>query len=71
MIRQPEREQINRLTVKTLDKVFIARAREGLGHALIDNSQPRCAAPTQAPTPVAGSQRSRTRHLLRVRQLYH
>jgi len=31
MKRQPEREQLNRLTVKTLDQVFIARALEGLG----------------------------------------
>ena len=31
MIRQPQREQANRLMVKTLDQVFIARAREGLG----------------------------------------
>lgn len=31
MIRQPEREQLNRLTVKTLDQVFIMRVKEGLG----------------------------------------
>jgi len=31
MIRQPGREQLNRLTVKTLDQVFIMRAKEGLG----------------------------------------
>jgi len=31
MIRQPEREQLNRLTVETLDQVFIMRAKEGLG----------------------------------------
>lgn len=31
MIRQPEREQLNRLTVKTIDQVFIMRAKEGLG----------------------------------------
>jgi hypothetical protein len=31
MIRQPEREQLNRLSVKTLDQVFIMRAKEGLG----------------------------------------
>jgi hypothetical protein len=31
MIRQPEREQLNRLTVKTLDQVFVMRAKEGLG----------------------------------------
>jgi len=30
MIRQPEREQLNRLTVKTPDQVFIMRAKEGL-----------------------------------------
>lgn len=30
MIRQPRREQANRLMVKTLDQVFIARARKGL-----------------------------------------
>ena len=31
MIRQPERKQLNRLTIKTLDQVFIMRAKEGLG----------------------------------------
>ena len=31
MIRQPEREQLNRLTVKALGQVFIMRAKEGLG----------------------------------------
>ncbi len=31
MMRQPEREQLNRLTVKTLDQVFIMRVKEGLG----------------------------------------
>ncbi len=30
MIRQREREQLNRLTVKTLDQVFIVRVKEGL-----------------------------------------
>ncbi len=31
MIQQPEREQLNRLTVETIDQVFIMRVREGLG----------------------------------------
>lgn len=31
MIRQPERERLSRLTVKTLDQVFIVRGKEGLG----------------------------------------
>jgi hypothetical protein len=31
MKRQTEREQLNRLTVKTLDQVFTMRAKEGLG----------------------------------------
>ena len=31
MIRQPEREQLNRLTAKTLDQVFVMRVKEGLG----------------------------------------
>ncbi len=31
MIRQPEREQLNRLSIKTLDQVFIMRVKEGLG----------------------------------------
>jgi len=31
MIRQPERGHLNRSTVKTLDQVFIVRAKEGLG----------------------------------------
>ena len=31
MIRQPEREQLNCLTVKTLAQVFIMRGKEGLG----------------------------------------
>ena len=36
MVRQPEREQLNRLTVKTLDQVFIARAKEGLNCSLFE-----------------------------------
>lgn len=36
MRRHPEREQINRLMVKTLDQVFIARAREGLSCSLFE-----------------------------------
>ena len=36
MIRNPEHEQLNRLTVKTLDQVFGARAREGLGCSLFE-----------------------------------
>lgn len=31
MTRQSEREQLNRVSVKTLDQVFITRVREGLG----------------------------------------
>ena len=31
MRRQPDREQLNRLTVKTPDQVFVMRAKEGLG----------------------------------------
>lgn len=34
MIRQPEYERLNWLTLKTLDQVFIARVRVGLGWAL-------------------------------------
>ena len=34
MKRQPEREQLNRLTVKTLDQVFIMRGKEGLALSL-------------------------------------
>lgn len=36
MVRQPEREQLNRLTVKTLDQVFIVRAKEGLNCSLFE-----------------------------------
>jgi hypothetical protein len=36
MIRQAEREQDNRLMVKTPNQVFIARAREGLGCSLFE-----------------------------------
>lgn len=36
MIRQPEREQLNRLTAKTLDQVFIMRAKEGLSCSLFE-----------------------------------
>jgi hypothetical protein len=36
MIRQPALEQQNRLTVKTLDQVFVARAQEGLGCSLFE-----------------------------------
>jgi hypothetical protein len=31
MIRETEREQLNRLTVKTLDQVFIMRGKERMG----------------------------------------
>jgi hypothetical protein len=31
MKRQPEREHLNRLTVRTLDQVFIIQVKEGLG----------------------------------------
>jgi hypothetical protein len=36
MIRQPALEQQHRLTVKTLDQVFVARAQEGLGCSLFE-----------------------------------
>ena len=36
MIRHPQREQANRLMVKTLDQVFIARAREGLSCSFLE-----------------------------------
>jgi hypothetical protein len=36
MIRQTAREQLDRLTVKTLDQVFIVRAQEGLGCSLFE-----------------------------------
>src|SRR5712692_1138731 len=36
MIRQPEQEQLNRLSVKTLDQVFIARVQEGLNCSLFE-----------------------------------
>jgi hypothetical protein len=36
MERQPESEQVQRLTVKTVDQVFIARALEGLGCSLFE-----------------------------------
>ena len=36
MVRKTEREQLNRLTVKTLDQVFIARAKEGLNCSLFE-----------------------------------
>ena len=36
MIRQPEREKLNRIMVKTLDQVFIKRAQEGLGCSLFE-----------------------------------
>jgi hypothetical protein len=36
MIRQTAREQLDRLTVKTLDQVFILRAQEGLGCSLFE-----------------------------------
>src|SRR4030042_2709480 len=35
-IRQPKQEQINRLMVKTLDQIFIARAQDGLGCSLFE-----------------------------------
>jgi len=36
MIRQPEREHIRRLAVKALDRVFVARAREGIACSLFE-----------------------------------
>jgi hypothetical protein len=36
MVRKTEREQLSRLTVKTLDQVFIARAKEGLNCSLFE-----------------------------------
>jgi len=36
MVQQTEREQLNRLAVKTLDQVFITRAKEGLGCSLFE-----------------------------------
>jgi hypothetical protein len=36
MQRQPELEQVHRLSVKTLDQVFIARVQEGLGCSLFE-----------------------------------
>ncbi len=36
MIRQPEIEQLHCLSVKTLDQVFITRAREGLSCSLFE-----------------------------------
>jgi len=36
MIRQTAREQLDRLTVKTLDQVFIAQAQRGLGCSLFE-----------------------------------
>jgi len=36
MIRQAEQEQLNRLMVKTLDQVFIMRAKEGLSCSLFE-----------------------------------
>ena len=36
MIRHPAREQLHRLTVKTLDQVFIMRVKEGLVCSLFE-----------------------------------
>jgi hypothetical protein len=36
MKRQPALEQIHRLSIKTLDRVFIAQAQEGLGCSLFE-----------------------------------
>ena len=40
MKRQSEREQLNRLTVKTLDQAFIVRAKEGLGRSQFEAEAP-------------------------------
>ena len=40
MRRRPEREQLNRLTVKTLDQVFIMRVKEGLGCSRLEAEAP-------------------------------
>lgn len=36
MIRDTEREQLNRLAVKTLDQIFIMRLKEGLGCSMFE-----------------------------------
>lgn len=36
MIRNAEREQLNRLAVKTLDRIFLTRAKEGLGCSMFE-----------------------------------
>jgi len=36
MVRKTTREQLDRLTVKTLDQVFIAQAKEGLNCSLFE-----------------------------------
>ena len=36
MIRNAEREQLNRLAVKTLDQIFVTRAKEGLGCSMFE-----------------------------------
>jgi hypothetical protein len=36
MIRDTEREQLNRLAVKTLDQIFVMRAKEGLGCSMFE-----------------------------------
>ena len=40
MRRQPEREQLNRLTVKALDHVFIIQTKEGLGCSRLEAEAP-------------------------------
>ncbi len=36
MIRQPEPEQLKRLTVKTLDRVIVMRAKEGSSYSIFE-----------------------------------
>jgi hypothetical protein len=48
MVRKTEREQLDRLTVKTLDQVFIARAKEGLNCSLFEAQAPSTSLPFSA-----------------------
>ena len=36
MIRDTEREQLNRLAAKTLDQIFVMRLKEGLGCSMFE-----------------------------------
>ena len=68
MIRHPAQEQLHRLTVKTLDQVFIMRAKEGLGCSQFEAEALTGVVNEVGPATVSGVQSGRWPSLTRRRR---